>query len=101
LDNFVIQILDETGFLAKCYKVTETAPIREVVEEGRTQVVLTNQASFEAIKAAFEEHAGSLVCSYEEYGGTISCSNSLVYSYNEQTGIISCGEPVNQSWNKD
>ena len=56
MTQYVLQIIDETKKLIKCYEVTEKDPIRESVPAGRTQAVITDTDTFNAAVAAYEEY---------------------------------------------
>lgn len=57
--QYVIQIIELTNQLIKCFEVTEQEPIPSVVPEGRVQGVMTNAVEFNAGVAFYDEHTGN------------------------------------------
>ncbi len=84
MPQYVIQIQDSDGWLAKCFEVTQESPIPSEVPAGRTQVVMTNTVSFDEI--------------VEDYG---EYTTTLVFSYDQPAGQISCTGPVTKTWDAD
>lgn len=56
MTEYLIQILDNTKQLIKCFKVTEEDPIPSIVPAGRTQGVTTNTTQYNAGVAFYDEH---------------------------------------------
>lgn len=56
MTQYVLQILDSTQQLVKSYKVDAEHPIRAVVPEGRTQVIITDDSKYAEIISVYEEY---------------------------------------------
>jgi hypothetical protein len=69
------------GWLAKCFEVTEQAPIPSVVPSNRVQVIMTNTASFNSIVAVYDQYTTAAIFSYDEPGAKIDCSGAVIDSW--------------------
>ena len=65
MTQYVVQIVESSGFLLKCYEVTPESPIRTEIAPGAIQVVLTDTAKYDAIVSVFEEYGSDVVFSYD------------------------------------
>ena len=73
MPQYVLQIEEDTGWLAKCFQVSPECPIPEVVPEGREQVVMTNTDSFWSIVNIYNQYTTGAVFNYDEAEETIYC----------------------------
>ena len=83
MSEYVIQIQEKeapppevgVGWLAKSFQVNETCPIPETWPTDRTQIILTNSSSYDAIVRAYNEYGWPAVLfSYDSEAETISCT---------------------------
>lgn len=86
MPQYVIQIQTQAnevgvGWLAKSFEVTPEYPIPGTVPANRTQVILTNTASFNAIAAVYAQYAYEVFFSYDEPGAKIDCSGAVTDSW--------------------
>ncbi len=65
MTQYVLQILDETKQLIKCYEVTPEDPIRTNVPEARTQAVITDTVEYDGAVAAYEQYGPSAKYSWD------------------------------------
>lgn len=56
MTQYVLQIIDETKQLIKCYTVTEKEPIRTKIPEGRSQYITTNKKDYDDAVAIYDEY---------------------------------------------
>lgn len=56
MTQYVLQVKDNTQQLIKSYTVTEECPIRPIVPDGRTQLVITDTDKFNEAVAAYNQH---------------------------------------------
>lgn len=80
MTQYVIQIQiaendHETGWLAKCFEVTEKCPIPAVVPDNREQIIMTNTVNFDEIVAAYEQYTTQLV--FRKTDETVSCVGAM------------------------
>jgi hypothetical protein len=73
MTQYVIQIVTETGCLAKSFEVSDLHPIPSYVPPERVQIIMTNSQNFSEIVATFEEYPTVTVFSYNDVEHTISC----------------------------
>lgn len=86
MTQYVIQIQTEAnevgvGWLAKSFEVTPEDPIPETVPINRTQIILINTASFNAIVAVYDQYAYEVFFSYDEPAAKIDCSGAVTDSW--------------------
>jgi hypothetical protein len=65
MTQYVLQIIDETQQLIKCYEVTDEAPVRGTIPAGRTQAVITDGTVFNEAVAAYEQHGANAHYSWD------------------------------------
>ena len=81
MTQYVLQIRDEDGWLAKDFEVSESCPIPDPAPAGRTQVVMTNTANFKEIDAAYYQYGKQLEFSYDEGAATVSCAGPVTKTW--------------------
>ena len=81
MTQYVIQIQDSNGWLAKCFTVTEESPIPSTVPTGRTQDVMTNTTSYDEIVADYNQYTTALVFSYDQPADQISVTGPVTNTW--------------------
>lgn len=59
MTQYVLQTKDDTKQLIKCYTVSEKFPIRPIVPDGRTQLVITDTDKYNEAVAVYEQYGVS------------------------------------------
>lgn len=79
MTDYLIQIRDSDGLLIKSYEINAQHPARPTPPPppDRTQVIMTNANSFNAIVAAYNQYTSGLVFSYDDQAETISCTGEI------------------------
>jgi hypothetical protein len=81
MSQYVLQIREGDGWLAKSFEVTEKSPVPSTVPVGRVQIIMTNTQSFDEIVSAYAQHATNLVFSYID--PDISCSGAYAHTWSK------------------
>ena len=77
--QYVIQIRDLDGWLAKSFEVSAEYPIPGNVPTGRTQVVMTNTISFNGIVAVYAQY--TIAAIYVDNPPNIDVSGAVTDSW--------------------
>lgn len=81
MNQYVLQIRENDGWLAKNFEVTEDTPIPGKVPSDRIQIIMTNTTNFYEISAAYDEYNKNLIFSYSD--PDISCVGAYSHTWSK------------------
>ncbi len=79
MSQYVIQIRDSDGWLAKSFPVSAESPIPTTIPTGRTQVVMTNTTSYNGIVLVYNQYTTQAV--FVKNGTNINVSGPVTDSW--------------------
>ncbi|NIV16802.1 MAG: hypothetical protein GWN62_37805 [Aliifodinibius sp.] len=79
--QYVLEIRDSDGWLARSFEVTDEHPVPETPDEGCTQVVMTNSVNYNEIFSIYNQYTTTVAFSYDEPEAKINCSGAYTGSW--------------------